>query len=123
MSRRGVTLIELVIMIAVASVLFVGLARGYQSLIRRAVDNRNYMIALNLAKKQMAILNNTAYASLANSTTSDASFPGFSIVTTVTANSPIASMTNVRVDVTSGGSTYVRLVTYRDAVVTFGTGS
>ena len=132
MNKRGVTLVELVIMIAVGSILLMGMSKSSLSFLKRSVDARNMTIALNLAKRQMAIMNNTAYASLpvaAEAALSvDAAFPGFTPTQEVTsvAVSGAESIRRVIVRVrlgSSAGAVLVMLDTYRTSIVTFGNGT
>ena len=127
-NRRGFTLIELVIMTAVASALFVGMGRAVQGQIKIATDNRDYMIALNLAKQQMALMNLAAYPAVATTTpASDAAFPGFTFSQAVTSVATDVgsgrSLRQIQFDVLRQGIVLVRLITYRTDVVTFGNGS
>ena len=119
------TLIELVMMIAIGAYLFVGMSRGYATLVQRAIDNRNYSVALELGKIQMAIINNATYASLASgSPASDASFPNFTFtqtVSTVVTSAPY-TIKKIQLDVKIGANTIVSLNTYRSDVITFGNG-
>ena len=77
---KGFTLIELVVVIGIASVLMVGMSRAVETSIKRFNQLRTMYIALNLAKRQLAILNNLTIANLPAVGTqvfTDTSFPGF----------------------------------------------
>ena len=124
--KRGFSLIELVIMIAVSSALFVGMGRAVQSQIDTATDNRDYLIALHLAKRQMAIMNEAAYPAVGTTTpASDADFPSFTFYQVVTsvATSGTNSIRQIQMDVLRGSTVLVRLYTYRSNIITFGNGS
>ena len=126
-AKRGFSLIELVIMIAVSSALFVGMGRAVQSQIKMAGDNRDYLIALNLAKQQMAIMNLASLPAVGTTTPSDVgvAFSGFTFTQVVTsiAVSGSFNLRQIQMDVLKGGTVLVRLYTYRTDLVTFGDGS
>lgn len=127
-NRRGFSLIELVIMIAVSSALFVGMGRAVQSQIKMAGDNRDYLIALNLAKQQMAIMNlNTTLPAVGTTTPTDVgvAFSGFTFSQVVTsiAVSGSNNLRRIQLDVLKGSTVLVRLYTYRTDLVTFGNGT
>ena len=126
LGRAGFSLIELVIMIAVASALLVGMGRAVQSQIKMATDNRDYLIALDLAKQQMAVMNEGAYPAVGTTTPApDAAFPGFTFsqVVTSVAVSGSKSIRQIQMDVLKGSTVLVRLYTYRSDLITFGNGS
>ena len=128
--KRGVTMMELVIMIAIASVLFTGLTRVIQNQIRNSNLNRNYLIALNLAKIEMAKLNIGAFPAVdgaETALTADAAYPSFIPTRFVTSVAVSGSnnlrLITVRVRLLSvTGSVLVRLDTYRTDLVSFGDG-
>lgn len=127
--REGVTLIELIIMIAIAAAMFVGTSRAYQTLVQATTINRDYLIALNLAKRQMAIMNNSAYPAVVAETAlaADPAFPDFIVTQQVAsvATSGVNSIRLVTVRVRRGsisGAILIRLDTYRNSLVTFGNG-
>jgi prepilin-type N-terminal cleavage/methylation domain-containing protein len=126
-NQRGFSLLEMVMMIAVGAVLFTGISRASQTQIKSAIDNRNYLVALNLAKWRMAIMNNLAYPASATTTpTSDTSFPDFTfsqVVSADVATSGVYSIRSIQLDVLNGAKVIVRLNTYRTNVATFGNGS
>jgi hypothetical protein len=125
-NKRGVTLLELTMMIALGSILIIGISRGAQAQIKNTVDMRNYMIALNLAKKQMAIMNNGAYPAVGTTApAADAAFPNFtySQVVSSVATSGVYSIRQIQLDVLNGTRVLVRLYTYRSDLITFGNGS
>lgn len=124
----GWTLIEIILMIAVGSILAIGATRAMQSQMSAVIQFRNYMVALHLAKRQMAILNNTAYASLTTASAADATFTSFTVATTVTtpytSAAPAANVKKVVVEVsTPEDGILVQLNTYRTDVVSFGNGT
>ena len=128
--RRGITLIELTMMIAIGAIIFTGISKSAQSLMKGALDNRNYLVALNLAKRQMAIMNNAAYPTVAAeaSVGADAAFPDFiptqEVVNIVTNGSDTLNEIRVRVHYqTAAGPVLILLRTYRSNVITFGNGT
>ena len=108
-------------MIAVAAVLITGVSRAAQNQIQQAVTNRNYLIALNLAKKQMAIMNNAAYITVLSTTTpaSDADFLNFTYSQTVSRvlTSGANTLNQIQLDVLLGSKVIVRVYTYRTNTV------
>lgn len=124
----GWTLIEIILMIAVGSILAIGATRAVQSQMTAVIKFKNYMMALHLAKRQMAILNNTAYASLSTASAADTTFTDFTVSTTVTTPytnvSPAANVKKVVVEVsTPKDGILVQLNTYRTDIVSFGNGT
>ena len=130
MRSRGMTLIELVMIIAVGSALLVGVIKFTQQQILNGSRMRDYLIAANLAKLKMAVQNNTAYASLpaAGTLPAEASLGGFisqirygTIIT-----SGVDNLKPVFIDVDYTGGSFanpvVTLVSYREDHVTFGDG-
>jgi hypothetical protein len=124
------TLVELVITIAIAAVIFTGMSGAVQAVIGSSTQNRNYGIALGLAKRQMAVMNNAAYPAVAAETalSADAAFPDFiptqEVVSVATDGSE--SLREIRVRVRHGSSTgpvLVALYTYRTSIATFGDGT
>ena len=127
---RGFTLMEITITIAVAAVLFTGVSSAVQALIGAAVQNRDYLIALNLAKRQMAVMNNSSYPAVASETalSADSAFTDFiptqEVVSVATNGSE--SIREIRVRVrrgSSSGPVLVLLYTYRSSIVSFGDGT
>ncbi len=124
------TLIELIMMIAIAAALFTGLTRVIQNQIRNVTLNRNYLIALNLAKIEMAKLNIGVFPAVDGAETAlsaDAAYPNFIPTRHVTlvANSGSNNLhlITVRVRLLSvTGAVLIRLDTYRTNMVTFGDG-
>ena len=127
---RGMTLIELVMIIAIGSALVTGIVTFTQQQSVNGTRMRDYLIALNLARIKMAIQNNTAYASLpaAGTLPAEASLTGFisqirygTIIT-----SGVYNLKPVFIDTDYVGGSFanpiVTLVTYREDHVTFGDG-
>ena len=117
---------EMTMMIAVGAILLISMGRAAQSQIKNAIDNRNYMIALNLAKQQMAIMNLAAYPAVGTTApASDAAFPDFvfSQVVTSVATSGGNSIRQIEMDVSANGKQLIALYAYRSNIVTFGNGS
>ena len=128
--RRGFSLIEMTLMIAIGAALFIGIGPMAQNLAQRAVENRDYLIALNLAKWQMAIMMNSSYPAVAAETeqTADPAYPDFIPTQEVVDadTSDTYSLREVRIRVRQGSSSgpvLVLLHTYRSDIITFGNGS
>ena len=128
-NRRGYSLIEIIITIAVAAILFVGLSRAAQNLIKSVIDNRNNTIAFNIAKYQMSVMNNAAYPAVVAETaqTADPAFPSFiptqEVVSVAVSGSYSIRQITVRVRLNSiSGAVLIRLDTYRTNLATFGDG-
>ena len=128
--RRGFTLMEMTIMIAISAVLMTGMTRAIQTLLELSNDNRDYLIALNLARRQMAMINLAGYPAVVASETGltpDGDFPSFTPTWQVTdvATSGGNSIRLIIVRVRRGSSTgpvLIRLDTYRSNIITFGNG-
>ena len=129
--KRGFSLIEMTIMIAIGAVLFTGMTRAAQTLMETAIENRDYMIALNIAKWEMAICNNAAFPASGGgelAQTADTAFPDFIPTKEVTnvANSGANNLNLITVRVrrgSSSGPVLIRLDTYRSNIITFGNGT
>ena len=129
-NKRGFTLIEMTIMIGVAAVLFISVSRAAQTLVDASVENRNYLVALNLAKNQMAIMNNAAYPAVAAETTQTAIspftdfIPTQEVVSVATSGGNSIRQITIRIRLGSAtGSVLIRLDTYRSNILTFGNGT
>ena len=126
LSGRGFTLLEMTLMIGVGTVLVLGMSTAVQSQLKGAVDMRNYLIALELAKQQMAVMNNASHPGTGTTNpSSDAAFPdfGFTQVVTSVATSGSDNIREVRLDTTMNGIVLVRLYTYRTSTASFGDGT
>ena len=125
---RGFTLVELVIIIAMASALMVGISTALNTQMQRFTQMRRYYQALNLAKARIATFNNLTIASLpANGTIdySDTSFSGFTIrqVTTTPYSSGSWFVRQIQVEVfTAKEGDLVNLYTYRTNAAAMGDG-
>ena len=123
---RGFSLMELTLMIAVGAILLVGVGRAIQNQMVNAIDMRNFMVSLNLVKRQMAVMNNAAYPAVGTtSPATDALFPNFTftrVVTAVAANGA-NNIRRIQMDVSIGGDLIVRVYTYRTNTATFGNGT
>lgn len=123
-------MIELVAMIAIASVLFTGFTRVIQNQIRNVISNRNSLIALNIAKREMARINVAAYPAVDGAETAlaaDPAFPSFIPTRYVTSvaisGSNSIRLITVRVRLNSvTGTQLIRLDTYRTDLASFGDG-
>ncbi len=132
--RRGFSLMELIIMIAVAGALFTGLSRAVNNLIQKAAINREYLIALNIAKLEMAKINIGAFPGVDGAEvalTADPDFPSFiptrfvtSVATSIGPPARAINLITVQVRRNSlTGSVLIRLDTYRTDLVSFGNGT
>lgn len=127
--KRGFTLIELTITIAVGAILLGTLGSIAQVHYKTLVQNRNFLIAYNLARRQMAIMNNDAYPAVAAETalTPDAGFPNFiptqevTSVDTIGANSLRQVCIRVR-EVSLAGPVLITIYEYRSDILNFGDG-
>lgn len=121
LGKAGFSLVEMVMMIAISSVLFIGLSRAVHAQLKSAILHRNYLIGLNLTKMQMGTMNNAAYPAIATTApASDALFPNFVYSQTVSnvLTSGANTLNQILLDVTVGGSVIVRVYTYRTNTVT-----
>ncbi len=128
--KGGFTLIEIVMTTAIGGVILVGLSLAMQTQMRTAIDNRNYLIALNLGNRQMALMNNAAYPAVAAETaqSADAAFPNFIPTQEVASisTSGVYSIRQITIRIRKGsaaGAVLLRLDTYRSDLITFGTGT
>jgi type II secretory pathway pseudopilin PulG len=128
--RRGATLVELVIMIAVSSVLMISITRAAMTLSEMVVDNRDRTIALNLARRQLAIMNNGAHPAVQAEAglAADVNFPSFiptlTVADVVTSGSLELRLVTIRIRLNSAtGPVLIRLDTYRTNLVSFGDGT
>ena len=127
--RAGFTLVEMVMMIAVGGILAMGITRAAQSQIRSAMTNKEFQVALNLAKRQMAIMNNGALPAVVAETSlgADATFADM-FITQQVVSVAVSGSNNIRqiiVRVRKGsasGTVLITLYTYRTDLVTFGNG-
>ena len=119
-NKRGFSLIELTMMIAISAILLTGISRAVQTNLESAIEVRNSLIGLNLAKMQMAMMNNANYPAVSTTNpASDTSFSDFTFsqpVTTVT-SSGTSSLEQIQLDTSLGGRVLVRLYTYRTNTV------
>ena len=131
---RGMTLIELVIIIGLGAVLTLGIVKFTFQQINTGVKMRDYLTALNLARLKMALANNTDYTTLGAATTTlaqEASFTGFDvqrIVGSEVTGAPYGvkiKKIDIKVDYVGGSfaNPLVWLTTYREDHVTFGDGA
>lgn len=136
-NKRGFTLLEMVIVIGITAVLLTGMTRAAHALMKSAIDNRNYLIALNLAKQHMAVMNNevtvpgVTVGEVAQAFDTD--FPSFiptREVVSIATNVDIFGTTDyirqitVRIRLNSvTGPVLIRLDTYRSNIITFGNGT
>jgi type II secretory pathway pseudopilin PulG len=120
---------EMTIMIAVGGILAMGITRAAQGQIREAMDNKEMQVALNLAKRQMAIMNNGALPAVVAETSlgADATFTDMFITQEVTSVAVSGSFNLRQVIVrvrnsSATGTVLILLRTYRTDLVTFGNG-
>ena len=129
MNRRGLSLIELTITIAITSVLIYGITTSVRGFIRSVEHVRNTYVAMNLARLKMVEVRAGTYPGTGTTTlASEASFPGYAMQRVVTnvASSGGRSVRRVQINVansTAGFSTpLVRLESYVTSVASFGDG-
>ena len=121
--------------IVAAAVLVIGVVKFTHQQIKNSTKMRDYLIALNLARLQMARTNNIDYATLTASTNTtlpqEANFLGFDVrravgaETTGAPNGVKIKEVDIIVDYVGGDFTtspLIKLVTYRENNVTFGDG-
>ena len=128
-NKRGFTLMEMAITIAVGAILMTSLGMLAQAQYGAMVENRNYIIAYNLARDRMASLSNLDYPAVSAETglTPDSDFPGFIPTQEVTQldTSGAHSLRQVCLRKRLGsvtGPVLVTLYTYRSDLLTFGDG-
>ena len=129
--RKGFTLIEMIIMIGVASVLMIGMGRAVRSQVESVTRMRNFYVAMNLAKKYMAVMNNAAFPGLGTTDPESAgdktSFPGFTMSQVVSNVATSGADFNYRIEITvtsaNDSRQLVDLNTYRTNTASFGDGS
>lgn len=128
-NKRGLTLVELTITIALASIMVYGITSSMHQQIRSSVQTRDYLVAMNIARLKMSEVRSEAYPATGTTTlTAEASFPGYMIqrvVTNVVSNGA-RSVRQVEINVARTGGSFssplVRLVTQLTSVATFGDG-
>lgn len=127
------TLVELITILAVGSILIVGLVLFVRSQVENSVRMRDFQIGVNLARLKMADANNIPPASLAAGTydyPGEPSFPGFKVqrkialVTQTTMPGGVVDTLwriDMLVDYVSGdfSKPLVGLITYRQNHATF----
>ena len=133
LNRRGLTLLELVITIAIGSILLISFSRTVQALIETQARMRDSFIALNLAKLQLSIDNNAAYPGADSTTTlgADESITEFTIQRIYTKlagnyDPPAANNSIIQVQFnisTPRSGTLISVNTYRTDTVSFGNGT
>ena len=139
-NSRGMTLIELIMIIAIGSALVAGVVKFTQQQIYNGSRMRDYLVALNLARIQMAKDNNTNYATLRGASVppfwtdlgseSGGSFPGFILrryIQSETTGATGVKIMQVDIKVDYAGGTFanpiVWLITYHKDHVFFGPGT
>jgi prepilin-type N-terminal cleavage/methylation domain-containing protein len=127
--KRGFTLIEMTLMIAVGSILVTSLVFAAQTHYKATIENRNYLIGFNLARRQMAIMYNTGYPAIMSETAQavDSGFPDFIPTQEVTlidsAGGHTLEQICIRVRLRSStGPVLASLYTFRSDIITFGDG-
>ena len=131
-SVRGVTLIELILIIAIGAVLTVGLVKFGTQMVRQGILARDTVIAYNLARLKMAETEVADFSTLTLGNTAladEASFPAYDIRRTCSNVASVAGpITLRRVDILidyAGGNfsrPLARVITYRHNLVRFGNG-
>ena len=76
--KRGLTLIEILISLALLSVGIISITSAFSTGISASGDSENVATALNIAQKKMEVIKNTAFANISNgSAAADPIFTGF----------------------------------------------
>ncbi len=130
---RGFTIVELILVVAVGSLLVLGITLFTAQQVSNGSQMRDFLEALDLARLKMAEMNNTTYASLPVGTTTltgEPSFPGLALQRVVTlvntgAPNPVTlRRIDIKVDHTGGtfANPLIQLTTYRESNTTFGDG-
>ena len=132
---KGMTLIELIMIIAIGSALVGGVVLFTHQLVRSGTQTRDYLIAMDLGEQKMAEMNNAAFVTLPPGTTNflEASFPGFGIRRVITDETSSAvggftiTLRRIEMLVDYAGGTFanplVRLITFRHSHTSFGNGA
>ncbi|HTL70510.1 MAG TPA: prepilin-type N-terminal cleavage/methylation domain-containing protein [Candidatus Eisenbacteria bacterium] len=132
-SSAGVTLIELILIIAIGAVVTGGAVRFAVELTRQGIRARDAAVAYNLARLKMAEADAADFSTLTTGNAvlpDEASFPGYDIRREIsdvaTAAGPI-TLRRVDIVVDYAGGTFAsplaRLITYRHNLVRFGDGA
>lgn len=123
------SLIELVLLVGISVVVLSGSIRFTSTAVQRSVQSRDHLIALHLAKVQMAVMNEGAFPAVADTFPTDAAFGGYILRQRVTAVSGVSPnrLRQIEMTVTRTGGSYdsgalVKLFTYRQETTTFGNG-
>jgi prepilin-type N-terminal cleavage/methylation domain-containing protein len=135
---RGFTMVELIMTIAIGSVLVLGIVLFTRTQFEQSVRSSDLLTAMNLARLKMADLDRQAYASIpaTGSTTNyaaDPVIPGFIVRLNVTLVESAGAGANLRelkqlellVDYVGGDFVppLARLITYRQNGTSFGNGT
>jgi len=124
--KKGFTLIEIIMTIVLLGVISVALGLYVAQQVQAVARVDEYTLALNLARREMEIVNNLAYASIATATISNYDgYAGFSMDRTVTVVPPpggAEELKQVLVQIKRPGGTenLATLVTYIANKVSFG---
>lgn len=128
-NRLGFTLMEMILMIAVGSMLVTSLVTAAQAHYKATIENRNYLIAFNLARNQMAAMYNSGYPSVMSETAQsvDSDFPDFVPTQEVTQEDTAGGHTLNKICIrvrlgSSTGPVLVSLYTFRSDIITYGDG-
>ena len=111
-TKRGFTLLEILITIIILTVGVIALTGAFSSGISAATDVENVDMALNIAQAKMEEIKDTAFASLADSgPTADANFSNFNVTVDVAeGDNPMQVDVTVAWNV-KGGQTGITLTT------------
>lgn len=127
--RRGFTLVELIITIAIGAVLLTSIGLAAQVHFSTLVQNRDFLVAYNLGRRQMAIMMNEPYPAVMTETaqTADPDFPDFiptqEVTTVDTSGSDSLRHICVRIrHGSSSGPILVEVHAYRSNILSFGDG-
>jgi prepilin-type N-terminal cleavage/methylation domain-containing protein len=111
--KNGFTLLEILITLVILSTGVLAIAHSFTVGMFVSTDVENVDLALNIAQAKMENLENTAYASLADSgPTTDSNFSNFDVTVDVSGSEPIQVDVKVEWD-TKGGTPSLTLTTLR----------
>jgi prepilin-type N-terminal cleavage/methylation domain-containing protein len=137
-NTRGFTMVELILTVAIGSVLVLGIVLFTRTQFEQSIRSSDLLTAMNLARLKMADLDRQTYASIpaSGSTTNygaDAVIPGFIVRLNVTlvetggAGVALRQLKQLEILVDYAGGDFVpplaRLITYRQSGTSFGNGT
>lgn len=125
-SKKGFTLIELIMTIVVVGIVSIPLSLLVSQHIRSVFETSDDTLAFNLARFEMEKVNNTSYSSISSANTSNYEGYSYTVTRTVSyaygSSSSDESVKKIQVDVKKSGSAVVlaSLITYIAKNVSYG---